>query len=140
FKTRQHIPTDRCAQPCEICQTRCFGLFNRFITGFSRQERANIQLPHSGSADSLGVALYFGSGLLYVLTGYLRLFFLYLAFCITGFLLVMRGGAQMSRILKTHVFNNDIFNRHNQSFPQEERYLHNEFSINLPAEYGYKDK
>ena len=94
----------------------------------------------AGLQISLGLALYFGSGLLYVLTGYLRLFFLYLVFCITGFLLVMRGGAQMSRILKTHVFNNDIFNRHNQSFPQEERYLHNEFSINLPAEYGYKDK
>ncbi|PTT11064.1 conjugal transfer protein TraG, partial [Flavobacterium sp. HMWF030] len=34
----------------------------------------------------------------------------------------------------------DIFNKENETFPQEERLLENEYSINLPAQYFLKDK
>ncbi|WP_339750678.1 conjugal transfer protein MobC [Algoriphagus aquimarinus] len=56
-----------------------------------------------------------------------------------GFILVLRGGSLLSRLLKDRL-NQDVFNYINETFPQEERYLGNEFSINLPAQYKLKNK
>lgn len=56
-----------------------------------------------------------------------------------GFLLVLTGGTLLSRIIKD-ALKDDIFNSENETFPQEERLLQNEFSINLPAEYQLKSK
>lgn len=57
-----------------------------------------------------------------------------------GFLLVLTGGTLLSRIIKNRLNNKDIFNKENETFPQEERLLENEYSINLPARYQLKDK
>ncbi len=57
-----------------------------------------------------------------------------------GFLLALSGGVLLSRIIKKRLNNRDIFNKENETFPQEERLLENEFSINLPAEYNLKGK
>jgi hypothetical protein len=54
-------------------------------------------------------------------------------------MLVGRGAALVSRIIKTK-FTEDIFNELNETFPQEERKLENEFSVNLPARYKLKGK
>jgi hypothetical protein len=56
-----------------------------------------------------------------------------------GYLLVLAGGTWISRIIKFN-FRNDIFNKRNESFPQEERLLENEYSINLPAQYTFNGK
>lgn len=64
---------------------------------------------------------------------------LYIAITISGYLLVLTGGGLLSRIIKDRL-KNDIFNKGNETFPQEERLLENEFSINLPAQYKLKDK
>lgn len=56
-----------------------------------------------------------------------------------GYLLVLAGGTWISRIIKIN-FRNDIFNKRNESFPQEERLLENEYSINLPAQYTFNGK
>jgi len=56
-----------------------------------------------------------------------------------GFLLVLSSGTRLSRLLQVHL-SKDIFNTVNESFPQEERFLLNEYSINLPAQYNLKDK
>lgn len=56
-----------------------------------------------------------------------------------GFILILRGGALLSRMLKNR-FDHGVFNYLNETFPQEERYLENEFSVNLPAQYRLKDK
>ncbi|MCO5238915.1 MAG: YWFCY domain-containing protein [Chitinophagaceae bacterium] len=58
----------------------------------------------------------------------------------TGFLLVLSGGTLLSRIIKSKFNNKDIFNKENETFPQEERLLENEFSINFPARYRLKNK
>jgi len=57
-----------------------------------------------------------------------------------GFLLVLSGGTLLSRIIKNKFNNKDIFNKENETFPQEERLLENEYSINLPARYLLKNK
>lgn len=56
-----------------------------------------------------------------------------------GFVLIMTGGTLLSRIVKVKM-SEDIFNRENESFPQEERFLTNEYSVNLPTQYHHKNK
>jgi YWFCY motif protein/type IV secretory system conjugative DNA transfer VirD4/TraG family protein len=62
---------------------------------------------------------------------------LYMGLTAAGYLLVLAGVTLFSRILhfRTH---KDVFNAQNETFPQEERLLENEFSINLPAQYSLK--
>ena len=57
----------------------------------------------------------------------------------TGYLLFLKGGTILSRIIKDKL-KEDIFNLENETFPQEERLLENEFSVNLPARYQLKNK
>ncbi|MFB9844099.1 conjugal transfer protein MobC [Mucilaginibacter ginsenosidivorans] len=54
-----------------------------------------------------------------------------------GFLLILSGGTMLSRIIRDRL-QGDIFNRDQETFPQEERLLENEFSVNLPAKYILK--
>lgn len=92
----------------------------------------------------------------YIIAGLLLYFFSYLCMVLRlpvkekaviymgvtsiGFLLVLSGGTLLSRIIKNKFNNKDIFNRENETFPQEERLLENEYSINLPARYRLKNK
>lgn len=64
----------------------------------------------------------------------------YISITSIGFLLILSGGTLLSRIIKNKFNNKDIFNKENETFPQEERLLENEFSINLPARYRLKNK
>ncbi|MHB1177175.1 MAG: conjugal transfer protein MobC [Daejeonella sp.] len=56
-----------------------------------------------------------------------------------GYILILTGGTQVTRLLKLNLAG-DIFNKENETFPQEERLLQNEYSINLPAKYRLKGK
>ncbi|GLU55167.1 conjugal transfer protein TraG [Dyadobacter frigoris] len=64
----------------------------------------------------------------------------YMLITTTGFCLVLTGGTLLSRVIHLKMNNKDIFNKENETFPQEQRLLENEFSINLPARYHLKDK
>lgn len=64
---------------------------------------------------------------------------MYMGLTALGFLLMLSGGTLLSRIIKD-ALKDDIFNEENETFPQEERLLENEYSINLPAEYQLKKK
>lgn len=64
---------------------------------------------------------------------------LYMALTGIGYMLFMTGGAWLTRLLKERL-NKDIFNKDNETFPQEERKLDNEYSINLPAKYNLRGK
>lgn len=65
---------------------------------------------------------------------------LYMGITLLGYLMILSGGTLLSRIIKARLSNHDIFNHENETFPQEERLLENEYSINLPARYRLKDK
>jgi len=87
-----------------------------------------------------------GAGLLLYFCG---IFFLYLngsdtlligVYCLVttiGFLLILAAGTWISRRIKQSLAK-DIFNSENETFPQEERLLENDYSVNLPAKYNYK--
>ncbi|KAA8478261.1 type IV secretory system conjugative DNA transfer VirD4/TraG family protein [Arcticibacter tournemirensis] len=87
---------------------------------------------------SLGLLLFFASILyFYVSLPEEAVVLCYILTTVTGYLLMLSGGARLSRILKVGQ-QEDIFNTENETFPQEERLLENEFSINLPAKYRLK--
>lgn len=88
-----------------------------------------------------GILIYFLSYLsLFVKASTTELAIIYISISCIGFLLVLSGGTLLSRIIKNSLNNKDIFNKENETFPQEERLLENEYSINLPARYHLKDK
>lgn len=64
----------------------------------------------------------------------------YMLVTATGYLLILTGGNLVSRVILQKLNNKDIFNKENETFPQEERLLQNEYSINLPAQYRLKGK
>ena len=86
-----------------------------------------------------GLLLYFGSQLLPRVHITPHLAAAYMGTTAMGYLLILTGGTLLSRLLKLRL-GQDIFNKENQSFPQEERLLENEYSINLPARYTLKGK
>ena len=56
-----------------------------------------------------------------------------------GYLCLLAAGVWLRRLLKQPLAN-DPFNDDNESFFQEERYLCNEYSVNLPTRYHYKSR
>ena len=88
----------------------------------------------------VGTLLFFGSSLLsiYLMTGFAQLV-IYVLISLLGYLVVLRNMARLSRLIQIRL-GEDIFNDLNETFPQEERRLENEFSINLPTTYHLKSK
>ncbi|MFV8324907.1 conjugal transfer protein MobC [Flavobacterium sp. ZS1P14] len=88
-----------------------------------------------------GILIYFiGYFLLYLKIQIVQAAIVYMFITSGGFLLILSGGTLLSRIIKNRLDHKDIFNKENETFPQEERLLENEYSINLPARYHLKDK
>ncbi len=88
-----------------------------------------------------GLIVYFISGLVMLMEiEIVLLAILYMGMASAGFLLIISGGTMLSRIISQKLNSKDIFNKENETFPQEERLLENEYSINLPARYYLKDK
>lgn len=63
----------------------------------------------------------------------------YITNTVIGYMMILTGGGMLSRIIKIKL-STDVFNKLNETFPQEERLLENEYSINLPAKYNLKGK
>ncbi|ANF53002.1 conjugal transfer protein TraG [Chryseobacterium glaciei] len=56
-----------------------------------------------------------------------------------GFILLLKAGVWMSRLLKNNLMD-DVFNIENESFMQETRLMENEYSVNLPTKFYYNKK
>lgn len=64
---------------------------------------------------------------------------LYMIVCSLGYCLILTGGMQATRLI-TQQLKHDVFNELNETFPQEERLLTNEYSINFKGNYRLKNK
>jgi len=100
--------------------------------------------------------LNFRTANLYILTGILIYFISYFVILLEieirakiayyiiltsiGYLSILSGGTLLSRIIQRKLNHKDIFNKENETFPQEERLLETAYSINLPARYYLRDK
>jgi hypothetical protein len=89
---------------------------------------------------SVGLGIYFLSFLFFKMDAAIETIAVtYMAGTSIGFLIVLSSGTMLSRLIKIRT-SKDIFNHLNESFPQEERLLLNEYSINLAAQYRLKEK
>jgi len=87
-----------------------------------------------------GLLVYFLSPLVFYLSWSIPLIAgLYMALSGIGYLLILTGGTWLSRLIKSSLVT-DVFNSDNETFPQEERLLENEYSFNLPTKYNLKGK
>ena len=110
------------------------------LIGTKGKKAENIKLSTAITYSLLGLVLYYSSGILFKLqVSYLLIAALYISVTTIGFLLFLTGVSMMYRIINVNL-NKDIFNDENETFPQEERKLENEYSINLPAKYYLKRK
>jgi len=108
-----------------------------------------------GTGGKKKEGLRFGSGFLFILTGLVLYFgsywsvylgletntlaLVYIAITTLGYFFLLRGGALLSRVIKKKL-TGEVFNRSNETFPQEERLLQNAYSINLPSEYEFRGR
>lgn len=87
-----------------------------------------------------GLVMYFSSFLILKFDGATETIAIsYMALTILGMLLFLTGGTLLTKIIN-YSLNRGVFNAVNETFPQEERLLKNEYSINLPARYNLKGK
>ncbi|MDX5483201.1 MAG: YWFCY domain-containing protein [Hymenobacteraceae bacterium] len=88
-----------------------------------------------------GLLLYFGSYLILLPSWPVESSALgYIGLVTIGYLLLLSGGVLLSRVIRLRFDRPDVFNRENETFPQEERLLENEYSVNLPARYNLKGR
>lgn len=88
----------------------------------------------------IGLLLYFSSQLFFKLQYDVQTVAIaYMTATGIGFLLILAGGNLLSRLIKLNL-GDDVFNSLNETFPQEERLIRNEYSINLPARYNLKGR
>ncbi|MEI9943945.1 MAG: conjugal transfer protein MobC [Chitinophagaceae bacterium] len=89
----------------------------------------------------IGAVFYFASPLtLRLQISLTDLALIYIIVTTIGFILILTGGTYLSRVIHQKLNGKDIFNKENESFPQQESLLQNEYSINLPAKYYLKGK
>ena len=104
-----------------------------------KSEKLNYRI--AGVYLVTGLLIYFISGLVLIADGFdseiMTVSYIFLTGL--GFIMIMTGGGLLTRIIKNKL-NPDVFNKENETFPQEERLLKNEYSINLPARYNLKGK
>ncbi|HIY75118.1 MAG TPA: YWFCY domain-containing protein [Candidatus Sphingobacterium stercorigallinarum] len=65
--------------------------------------------------------------------------FLYILTTGLGYIALMVAGVWISRLLRTNLMD-DVFNNENESFQQETKLMENEYSVNLPTKFYYKNK
>lgn len=116
------------------------GLLAVSLLGSQGRKNEKLRWQRIAGLAGTGMALYFAASVtFYVGCTVAVTAGLYMLVCGSGYLLLLAGGAQLSRLIKVKLAG-DIFNEMNETFPQEERLLNNEYSINLPATYNLKGK
>jgi hypothetical protein len=141
--------TDRLLQ--NIFHTGLFSSFNKSklivllfliisLIGARGKKHEKLNYKTSFGYIITGLFLYFISyTILYFHLSNQALATIYISVTVIGFILVLTGGTLLSRIISLRL-NKSVFNSINETFPQEERLLNNEYSINLPAKYNLKGK
>ncbi|PSL42833.1 type IV secretory system conjugative DNA transfer VirD4/TraG family protein [Chitinophaga niastensis] len=86
-----------------------------------------------------GLILYFTSNILLAIPNYTLADPLYIVTTTSGYITILAGGTRLTKVLNLR-YKGDIFNEKNESFPQCETLIANEYSVNLPAQYYLRGK
>lgn len=121
-----------------------YGLLIISLLGSQGKKEPHFRFDVALAIAMMGTVLFLASHLLFevhdiVSTSIHHLSAWYIGITTLAYLMVLTGGTFISRILSVDL-KTDIFNELNESFPQEERLLENEYSINLPAQYKVNGK
>lgn len=109
-----------------------------FLLGIKGKKDEKATLKQALILSACGLVLYFLSQLfLFIPSHGTTMAIGYMLTCSMGYLMMVSGGTYLSRIIKVKL-TKDIFNKENETFPQEERLLENEYSVNFPARYQLK--
>lgn len=117
------------------CRLLALGLLLISLLGSKGKKKVELKLPRV-------VLGFLGSVSFYVLAEALTIWManeefhlvIYLGLLWLAWTGILVFGVQLSRVL-LQAWNSDVFNHLNETFPQEERLLKNEYSINLPTRY-----
>lgn len=115
-----------------------FGLLLIYLFANKSKKRLDGNPLHLILSFFLGILILFGSHLTLKSLEYFTMFN-YMILTSFGYLLILYSGGKLSGMVKSNLMD-DIFNRENETFPQEERRLENDYSINLPANYRFKGR
>lgn len=107
------------------------------LVGAKGKKEEKINVKKQLIAISCGLLLYLFSGLAFYCADSGTVAMLYMLMAVSGYLLILTGGVRLSRLLKVKL-DKDVFNKDNETFPQQEVLLENEYSVNLPSEYNLK--
>lgn len=117
-----------------------FGLLVISLIGAKGKRDENFNVRNTILIALIGCVLFFlGHWIFEINLDLLYQSVIYLIITTVGYLLILAAGTWISRIIDMKL-KKDIFNKLNETFPQEERLLENEFSINLPARYTFKER
>ncbi len=97
-----------------------------------------ITWPKINAVLAMGIILFFLNTPLLNLSAQIATY-LYILTTSIGFIALMVSGVWMSRLLKNNLMD-DVFNNENESFQQETKLMENEYSVNLPTKFYYKQK
>jgi hypothetical protein len=87
----------------------------------------------------IGISVYLGSQLIFLFSSLTAttLATAYMIVTVCGYVLLLTGGALLSRVIQNGL-SDEVFNDEFETFPQEERLLCNDYSINLPIRYRHR--
>lgn len=108
------------------------------LLGIKGRKSENLSLKNGLILATAGLGLFTGSSfVLHWKFSPLNLALLYISLTVLGYMLVLSGATLVSRVISDKL-SSDIFNSENETFPQQQKLLENEFSINLPTRFQLK--
>lgn len=110
------------------------------LLGVKGRKDDKITLTQIIRPAAMGLVIFFACiPLLYLPFSIVGRGLLYTVCSITGYGMMLTGGTLASRYLKQKL-QDDLFNEENETFPQLEAAVENEYSFHFPARYRYKNK
>nr|WP_320154049.1 type IV secretory system conjugative DNA transfer family protein [uncultured Draconibacterium sp.] len=111
----------------------CLGFLIVTCIGTKAKKDRDLKVSNIVIQVLIGLAMYWGSLLLFEIS------LVYLLLSFFGFVLLNIVFDNISKLINVNLMK-DRFNLQNESFPQEQGYEENEYSINLETLYQYKNK
>ena len=116
-----------------LAKTICLGFLIITCIGTKAKKDRDLKVSNIVIQVLIGLAMYWGSLLVF------KISLVYLLLSFFGFVLLNIGFDNISKLINVNLMK-DRFNLENESFPQEQSYEENEYSINLETLYQYRNK
>ena len=116
-----------------------FGFLALSLFGTRGRKSQRLNYEEALLDIAAGTAVYFTSQFIFLIGGLsaVTLATLYMAATVGGYLCALTGGALLSRVIQSRL-STRVFNDEYETFPQEERLLDNDHSLNLPTIYRHR--